>query len=117
MRTSGQILAARFEVKSSQRERAVVRGCAVAASLREGRGGGDFRAARSSAAQRSSATAASEPVSKELRPQRRGIPEEADPGVRDNAREVTVIRMARLRSAFPVFRKRSLHARPRVSHL
>jgi hypothetical protein len=41
----------------------------------------------------------------------------ADPAVRDNAREVTVIRMAQLRSASPVVQKGSLHARPRVSHL
>ncbi|MCM2276153.1 MAG: hypothetical protein NDI75_15295 [Candidatus Didemnitutus sp.] len=43
--------------------------------------------------------------------------EEADPGGRDNAREVTVIRMAQLRSAYSVLQKGSLHARPRVSHL
>ena len=43
--------------------------------------------------------------------------ERADPAARDNAREVTVIRMARLRSVSPVIQKRPLHARPRVSHL
>jgi hypothetical protein len=43
--------------------------------------------------------------------------ERADPGVRDNAREETVIRMAPLRSTSPVFQKGSSHARPRVSHL
>jgi hypothetical protein len=44
------------------------------------------------------------------------LTERADPVARDNAREVTVIRMAQLRSTFFVFRKSSLHARPRVSH-
>jgi hypothetical protein len=41
----------------------------------------------------------------------------ADPGVRDNAREVTVFRMAQLRSPLSVLQKGPLHARPRVSHL
>ena len=41
--------------------------------------------------------------------------EGADPVARDNAREVTVIRMALLRSAFPLISGPE-RARPRVSH-
>jgi hypothetical protein len=43
--------------------------------------------------------------------------ERADPAARDNAREVTVIRMARLRSISSAFQKGLFHARPRVSQL
>jgi hypothetical protein len=41
--------------------------------------------------------------------------QKADPTARDNAREVTVIRMAQLRSTSPLV-SRSECARPRVSH-
>jgi len=42
--------------------------------------------------------------------------ERADPAARDNAREVTAILMAQLRSTFPLI-SGSERARPRVSHL
>ena len=40
-----------------------------------------------------------------------------EPDDRDNAREVTVIRVTHLRSTSRIVQKYSLHARPRVSHL
>jgi hypothetical protein len=40
------------------------------------------------------------------------IPERGDPAPRDNARKVTVLRMAQLRSAFSVLQKRAFPARP-----
>ena len=118
MRAFGQIFAGGFEVKSLQRESGVVRGGAVRrVRSEEGRRAWDFRAAEMGARRRRSARSANEPVSEESRPVRGCIPEVADPGGRDNAREVTVIRMAQLRSASPVVQKRAFSARPRVSHL
>ena len=50
-----------------------------------------------------------------LEPQEGSSQERADPAARDNAREVTVIRMAQLRSTSPLI-SGPVRARPRVSH-
>jgi hypothetical protein len=109
-----------FEMKSSPRLSVVLRPGSEPAKLcprEEGSGGLEFRAARTSARRSCPSQRGVGRCGEELRPLRRIVPEEGDPAVRDNARDVTLIRMARLRSASSVFQKGSLHARPRVSHL
>ena len=106
-------------MKISPRVSAVVRSGSEQAELAQEEGSGEaaYRAARWSVALRCGSQRGAVRCGEESRPLSSGVPEVGDPATRDNAREVTVIRMAQLRSAFPVFQKRAFPARPRVSHL